>query len=87
MDDLEAVLDDADGHELLAVVASVHHEGVDQALHDGALRLAETLGGVAARAVGKELGVLLLDRDVILEVRLELDKNKVKEIFECEEQG
>jgi hypothetical protein len=24
----------------------VHHEGVDETLHDGALRLAETLGGI-----------------------------------------
>ena len=67
MDDLEGVLDDAHGHELLAVVASVHHEGVDEALHDRALGLAEALGGVATGAVGEEPGVLLLDGDVVLE--------------------
>ena len=29
VDDLKAVLDDPDGHQLLAVVTSVHHQGVD----------------------------------------------------------
>ena len=37
MDDLEAVLDDADGHELLAVVVAVHHQRVHKALNNGAL--------------------------------------------------
>ena len=46
VDDLEAVLDDPDGQQLLAVVPAVHHQAVDQALHDGALGLAEPLGGV-----------------------------------------
>ena len=67
MDDFEAMLDDPDGHELLAVVPAVHHEAVDQALHDGALGLAEALGGVAPAAVGEVLGVLLLDSDVVLQ--------------------
>ena len=39
MDDLEAVLDDPHGHELLAVVAAVHHQGVHQALDDRAVGL------------------------------------------------
>lgn len=43
---------DAHGHELLAVVAAVHHEGVGEALDDGALRFAEPLDGVAAGGVG-----------------------------------
>lgn len=66
MNDLKSVLDDAHGHQLLAVVAAVHHHGVGEALHDGALRLAEALGCVAPRAVGQVLGVLLLHCDVIL---------------------
>ena len=66
VDDLEGVLDDAAGHELLAVVAAVHHHGVGESLHDGALRLAEALGGVAAAGVRQVLGVLLLDGNVIL---------------------
>ena len=52
MDDLKGVLDDAHGHELLAIVAAMHHHGVGEALHDGALGLAEALGRIAARAVG-----------------------------------
>merc|ERR1719435_423517 len=52
---------------LLAVVPAVHHEGVHQTLHDGALSLAETLGSVSSGRVGKILGILLLDSDVILE--------------------
>lgn len=67
VDDLEGVLDDAHGHQLLAVVAAVHHHGVGEALHDGALRLAEALGRVAPGAVGQVLGVFLLDGDVVLQ--------------------
>ena len=66
VDDLEGLLDDAHGHELLAIVAAVHHHGVGEALHDGTLRLAEALGRIAARAVGQVLGILLLDSNVIL---------------------
>lgn len=51
----------ADSHELLAAVATVHHEGVGQALDDGALRLAEALGGIAASSVRKVDGVTDLD--------------------------
>merc|ERR1719242_646215 len=64
VDDFEAVLDDADGQELLAVVAAVHHERVDQALNDGALGLAEPLGGIPSGAVWQ---VPLVSGDVILE--------------------
>ena len=67
MDDFKAVFDGPHGHELLSVVPPVHHEGVDQALHDGALGLAEPLGGVTAGAVRDVLGVLVLDSDVVLE--------------------
>ena len=72
VDDLQGVLDDADGHDLLAVVAAVHHEGVGEALDDGALRLAEPLLGVAARGVRQERRVLrrrhrqvVVQRDVV----------------------
>ena len=66
VDDLEGVLDDADGHQLLAVVAAMHHETAHQALHNGALGLAETLHLVAACRVGQVLGILLLDGNVVL---------------------
>ena len=68
-DDLERVLDDAESHELLAVVAAVHHEAVDETLDDGALRLAEGLLVVPASGVGEVDFVLglLVDRDVVNE--------------------
>lgn len=55
--DLESVVDDADSHELLAVVAAVHHQGVGQALDDRAVSLAETLDRVATGRVGDIDGV------------------------------
>jgi hypothetical protein len=57
------VSNNADSHGLLSVVATVHHDGVGQALNDGALGLAETLGGIATGRVG---GVdRLADLDVV----------------------
>lgn len=50
---LESVGDDADGHELLSVVAAVHHERVGQTLNDWALGLSEALDGVATGRVGE----------------------------------
>ena len=50
--DLEGVRNDADGHQLLAVVAAVHHQRVGEALNDGAVGLAEPLGGIATGGVG-----------------------------------
>ena len=66
MDDFKAVLDDPDGHQLLAVVAAVHHQRVNQTLDNGALSLAEPFSGVTARAMRKELGEFLLDSNIIL---------------------
>lgn len=59
--DLEGVGDNADSHELLSVVAAVHHEGVGKTLNDGALGLAETLLGVAAGRVRQVDGSADLD--------------------------
>ena len=67
VNDFEAVLHDANGQELLAVVATVHHQGVDETLNDGALGLAETLGSITSSTVWKIASVLLADSDVILE--------------------
>lgn len=51
--DFECVCDNADGHELLAVVAAVHHQGVGKTLNDWALCLPEALDGVLASGVGE----------------------------------
>jgi hypothetical protein len=64
--DLEGVGDNADGHDLLSVVAAVHHEGVGKTLNDGALGLAESLLGVTTSRVGEVDG--LTDLDVVAEV-------------------
>merc|ERR1711874_12135 len=67
VDDLESVLDDADRHQLLAVVAAVHHQRVHHPLHDRALSLAEALPGITASGVGNEGGVFGLHGDVVLQ--------------------
>lgn len=59
--DLEGVSDNADSHELLAVVATVHHEGVGETLNDGAVGLAEALDGIATSGVGEVDGGADLD--------------------------
>uniref|UniRef100_A0A8V5GUV4 Uncharacterized protein n=1 Tax=Melopsittacus undulatus TaxID=13146 RepID=A0A8V5GUV4_MELUD len=60
VDDLEGVLDDAHGHELLPVIPAVHHHGVGEPLHNGTLGFAEALGRVAPGAVGSGGGSGLL---------------------------
>jgi hypothetical protein len=50
--DLESVSDNSDSHELLSVVAAVHHQGVGETLNDGALGLAESLLGISTGGVG-----------------------------------
>lgn len=67
VDDLKCMLNNADSHQLLAVVAAVHHHGVGQTLHDGALGFAETLGGITSTRVWQVLGVLLFHSNVILQ--------------------
>jgi len=52
---------DADGHQLLAVVAAVSHQGVGQTLDDGAVGLAEPLDGISAGGVRQVDGVADLD--------------------------
>lgn len=47
----------SDSHELLSVVAAVHHERVGQSLNDGAVGLAESLGGISAGGVSDVDGV------------------------------
>ena len=52
MYDLERVGNDADGHELFAIVSAVHHERIGEALNDGALCFSESLLGISAGRVG-----------------------------------
>lgn len=57
MDDGKGVVYDAYSLQLLAVVASIHHEGVGQALDNRALGLAEAFYGIAAGGVREVDGV------------------------------
>ena len=61
------MLDDADGHQFLAVVSAVHHEGVDQSLNNWALGLSESFDLVSAASVWKVLGVSVGAGQVVLE--------------------
>lgn len=54
---------DADSHQLLSVVAAVHHQGVGKTLNDRALGLAEALGGISTSGVREVNG--LSDLNVI----------------------
>lgn len=75
VDDLQSVLDDSDGLQLLTVVSTVHHQGVGQSLDDWALGLSESLGSVSAGSVGNEHW--LSDLDVVNEGNV-LDLNILK---------
>ena len=46
VDDFESVGDDSDGHELLAVVASLHHQATENRRNqiEGSLRLDQSVG-------------------------------------------
>ena len=73
VDDLEGLVDDAVGQQLLAVVAATHHHRVRQTLDDRALGLLETLGGVTSGSVrevdfASHLDVILERHIVTLDV-------------------
>ena len=66
VDDLEGMLHNAHGHQLLAIVAAMHHHRARQTLHNRAGGLAEAFNLVATSAVRQVLGRLVLDRNVVL---------------------
>lgn len=70
VDNLEAMLDDANSHDLLTVVAPVHHERADETLDDRALCLPEALRVVTTSGMRQVDGILLVDRDVISEAEV-----------------
>lgn len=82
--DLESVGNDADSHELLSVVAAVHHDRVGETLDDGALGLAEALGGVTASGVREVDGRTDLDVVAIricMSARAHIDANSPMPMF------
>ena len=65
MNDVEGLLDNTDGLELLAVVSALSHHGVGESFDDGAGDLLELLSLVFAGSVGQPyLGLGRLDVDV-----------------------
>ena len=76
--DLKGVRDYADGHQLLAIVTTVHHERVCEAFDDGALCLAESLRSISAGGVGDvDWGANL---DVIAELNISYDTITCQEV-------
>lgn len=53
------MLHDAYSHQLLTIIAAVHHQGVGQPLHNGALRLPKTLHGVPSSGMGHKGSMLV----------------------------
>jgi len=51
VDDLEGMCDDSDSQDLLAVVTTVHHEGIHKTFDDGHLSLLELLALVSTESV------------------------------------
>lgn len=65
VDELESLSNNADSHLLLAAVATLHHEGVGEALNNGAVDFLETSLLIAASSEGHEdLGLDGLDVEV-----------------------
>jgi hypothetical protein len=58
---LEGVGNNANSHELLSVVTTVHHKGIGETLDDGALSLAESLDSISASGMGDVDGAADLD--------------------------
>ena len=61
--------DNTDGHELLAIVATVHHERVGETLNDWALCLAESLDSISAGGVRRVDGCADLNVVAVAEHR------------------
>lgn len=66
VNNFERVLNDSNGHKLLAVVATVHHERTGETLDDGTQRLVKSFDLITASRVRYVLGCLAFDWYVIL---------------------
>src|SRR5512142_939347 len=51
VNDFEGMFDNTASHKFLAVIATLHHQGAGQTFNNGALSLAETLGGITTSRV------------------------------------
>lgn len=66
---LEGVGDYANSHELLSVVATIHHQRVGEALNDGTIRLSKPLDGIATSGMGDVDRVSDLNVVTVVEVQ------------------
>jgi hypothetical protein len=76
--DLESVSNDTDSHELLSVVATVHHQRVGKTLDDWAVSLSESLLGISASRVrdvdwGADLDIIAVKERISQKSQLLLD--------------
>jgi len=83
VDDGEGVIDDADSHQLLSVVAAIHHQGVGETLNDRTLSLAEPLGGITTGGVrkvdrGPDLHIIAVEPNPSAQLHLRLDSLPTK---------
>ena len=83
MDDFEGVLHNAHCHELLAVVAAVHHHGAHQSLHDGAQGLSEASHLVSTLGVRKEQLGGSLHGDVVHQTQVRQHHILIGPLFQC----
>ena len=65
VDDVEGLADDPDSHDLLAGVAAVHHEVVNEPLNEWAVNLMEPLVLVPASGMWDHNLLLLVNRNVV----------------------
>lgn len=75
MNDFKGMLDDAHGHEFLAIVAPMHHHGVGETLHNRALGFAKALSSITSGTMGQIFSIFLLHSNIILQ---KYKKQKVK---------
>ena len=71
VDEVEGLLDDPDGHDLLAGVTAVHHEVVNEPLDEWAVNLVEPLVLIPAGGMWNHNLLLLVDGDVVNESTVE----------------
>jgi hypothetical protein len=65
------VSNDPDSHELLSVIAAVHHKGVCETLDDWALSFSETFASISTGGMGDvdwgaDLNVVAMVRNMVL---------------------
>ena len=67
------MLHNTNSHDLLAIVAAVHHQRVCQPLNNWALSLAEPLSRIPSSSVGKIYGVLCMTDGKVISQRNVID--------------